>query len=50
MDISNKHEHKYHCKINAVVEKLAGKIRTRVINTNQSSHKEDLKLIATSSR
>jgi hypothetical protein len=28
MDISNKHEHKYHCKINAVVEKLAGKIRT----------------------
>jgi hypothetical protein len=31
--VSNKHEHKYHCKINAVVEKLAGKIRTRVINT-----------------
>jgi hypothetical protein len=43
----NKHEHKYHCKINAVVEKL-GKIRTRVNTGNQSSHKEDLKLIATS--
>jgi hypothetical protein len=36
-------------KIRAVVEKLAGKIRIRVINTgNQSSHKEALKVIGIS--
>jgi|UPI0002F192A4 cell division protein ZapA (FtsZ GTPase activity inhibitor) len=35
--------------INAVVEKLAGKIRIKVMNTgNQSSQSEDLKVIATS--